>query len=192
MQDLIIHFGYIGLFLTVFAESGLLIGFFLPGDTLLLTAGVLASQGSFNLWVLLIGLTLMAILGDSTGYFLGYKYGRKIIAKENSMLAKSDYLKKSEVFFKKWGSWAIVLARFVPVVRTFVPTIAGIAKMPYKTFLLFNVLGGVFWVFSITLVGYFFASNVPDIDKYIVPIILVIVVVSIISSIREIRHVMKK
>lgn len=171
--------GYIGIFAIIFAESGLFIGFFLPGDSLLFTAGFLASQGFLNIW-LLMGLTFIgAVLGDSVGYWFGKKTGNKIFTKEDSFLFKKDNIRKSEEFFKKHGAKAIVLARFVPIVRTFTPILAGVGTMHYKKFLSFNIIGGALWTIGVSLLGYFLGNLIPNIDKYLLPIILLIIVVSV-------------
>jgi membrane-associated protein len=170
--ELIKTAGYIGLFGIIFAESGLLIGFFLPGDSLLFTAGFLASQGFLNIWILM-GLTFIgAVLGDSVGYWFGKKTGNKIFIKEDSFLFKKDNINKAEEFFKKHGAKAIVLARFVPIVRTFTPILAGVGTMHYKTFLSFNVIGGALWTIGVSLLGYFLGNIIPNIDKYLLPIVL--------------------
>ena len=183
--ELIKTAGYIGLFGIIFAESGLLIGFFLPGDSLLFTAGFLASQGFLNIWILM-GLTFIgAVLGDSVGYWFGKKTGNKIFIKEDSFLFKKDNINKAEEFFKKHGAKAIVLARFVPIVRTFTPILAGVGTMHYKTFLSFNVIGGALWTIGVSLLGYFLGNIIPNIDKYLLPIVLLIIIVSLFSTIHS-------
>lgn len=175
--------GYLGIFGIIFAESGLFIGFFLPGDSLLFTAGFLASQGFLNIW-LLMGLTFVgAVLGDSVGYWFGKKTGNKIFTKEDSFLFKKDNIRKSEEFFRKYGAKAIVLARFVPIVRTFTPILAGVGTMHYKKFLSFNIIGGALWTIGVSLLGYFLGNLIPNIDKYLLPIILLIIVVSALPNI---------
>ncbi|HNU96989.1 MAG TPA: VTT domain-containing protein [Candidatus Portnoybacteria bacterium] len=186
--ELIKTAGYIGLFGIIFAESGLLIGFFLPGDSLLFTAGFLASQGFLNIWILM-GLTFIgAVLGDSVGYWFGKKTGNKIFIKEDSFLFKKDNINKAEEFFKKHGAKAIVLARFVPIVRTFTPILAGVGTMHYKTFLSFNVIGGALWTIGVSLLGYFLGNIIPNIDKYLLPIVLLIIIVSLLPNI---VHILK-
>lgn len=171
--------GLLGVFAIVFTESGLLIGFFLPGDSLLFTAGFLASQGFFDIWILTIGCFLAAVLGDSTGYYIGHKFGRRLFHKEDSVLFHKDHLIKAERFYEKHGGKTIILARFLPVVRTFAPIVAGIGKMNYATFLFYNVIGGFLWAVCITVAGYFLGSLIPDVDKYLLPIIGVIVILSV-------------
>ncbi len=152
--------GLIGVFGVLFAESGLFFGFFLPGDSLLFTAGVLASQGLINYPLLLLITFLAATLGDNVGYWFGQKVGVKLFEREDSRFFKKHHLLDAQKFYDKHGSKTIVLARFVPFVRTFAPIVAGAAKMPYSTFLLFNILGGLLWAVGIATLG-FFLGNVP-------------------------------
>ncbi len=175
--------GYLGIFGIIFAESGLFIGFFLPGDSLLFTAGFLASQGFLNIWILIILTFVGAVLGDSVGYWFGKKTGDKIFTKEESLFFKKDNIHKAEEFFKKYGAKAIVLARFVPIVRTFTPILAGVGTMHYKTFLIFNVIGGALWAIGVSLLGYFLGNLIPNIDKYLLPIILLIIILSLLPNI---------
>lgn len=175
--------GLIGVIIVVYIESGLLIGFFLPGDSLLFTAGFLASQGIFNIWVLAIGCFLAAVLGDSTGYYIGHKFGRRLFHKEDSLLFHKDHLVKAEKFYEKHGGKTIILARFLPFIRTFAPVVAGIGKMHYTTFLFYNVIGAFLWAVCITIAGYFLGSLIPDVDKYLLPIIGVIVLISVAPTI---------
>ena len=175
--------GYLGIFGIIFAESGLFIGFFLPGDSLLFTAGFLASQGFLNIWILIILTFVGAVLGDSVGYWFGKKTGDKIFTKEESLFFKKDNIRKAEEFFKKYGAKAIVLARFVPIVRTFTPILAGVGTMHYKTFLIFNVIGGALWAIGVSLLGYFLGNLIPNIDKYLLPIILLIIILSLLPNI---------
>ncbi len=176
-------FGYLGIFSIVFAESGLLVGFFLPGDSLLLSAGILASQGKvFNIFILIPLLFVAAVTGDSVGYSFGRRVGRKLFT-EKSFLFHHENLEKAEKFYEKHGKWTIVLARFVPVIRTFAPVVAGIGQMEYRTFLIYNLLGGLFWTASITLLGYFVGGSFPDLEHYLTPILLFIVGISVVSPI---------
>lgn len=180
LPHLIQTIGYVGLFLIVFAESGLFFGFFLPGDSLLFTAGFLASQNLFNIWTLIPLLIVAAISGDSVGYWMGKNFGGWLRKQKESFFFKKHHLEKAEVFYEKYGSKTIVLARFVPFVRTFAPIVAGMAKMNYRTFLSFNVIGGIFWAAGVTLVGYFLGNAIPNVDKYLYPIIALIVFASLI------------
>src|SRR3990167_1246550 len=147
--------GYLGLFGIVFAESGLLIGFFLPGDSLLFTAGFLASQGYLNIWILAVLTFLGAILGDNFGYMMGKKFGPRVFRKEDSFLFNRDHMERARIFYEKYGGKTIVLARFLPVIRTFVPILAGVGNMKYKNFVFFNIFGAVIWAIGMTWLGYF-------------------------------------
>jgi membrane-associated protein len=191
-RALILWGGYVVLFAIVFAESGLFFGFFLPGDSLLFTAGFLASQGYLDLMVLIPLLIVAAIAGDQVGYSFGYRVGRPLFNREDSLLFKKKHLIKAEDFFEKHGGKAIILARFLPAVRTFVPIVAGVARMRYRRFVSFNVIGGLTWVLGLTLGGYLFGSLVPDVDRYLIPVILLIIVVSAMPTAihlwRESRH----
>ena len=188
LPELIKAIGYIGVFAIVFAESGLLIGFFLPGDSLLFTAGFLASQDILSLPVLAIGCGLFAILGDSVGYMFGRRVGRRLFEREDSTLFKKKHLQSAEDFYEKHGGKTIIIARFMPVVRTFAPIVAGIGTMEYRKFLTYNIIGGLLWGVGVTLAGYLLGSVIPDVDKYLLPIIILIVVVSVAPSV---WHVLK-
>jgi membrane-associated protein len=183
--NLIKAVGLIGVFGIVFAESGLLIGFFLPGDSLLFTAGFLASQGFFNIALLLILTFLGAVLGDSVGYLFGKKVGPKIFNKKDSFLFKRENLLKAQAFYEKYGPKTIILARFVPIVRTFAPIVAGAGEMHYATFIKFNIIGGLLWSSGLSLAGYFLGSLIPGVDKYLLPIIALIVFFSILPPLME-------
>jgi len=173
--------GLFGVYLVVFAESGLLVGFFLPGDSLLFTAGLLASPAFefFNIWALVLGCWFAAIFGDSVGYMFGKKAGKALFKRENSLLFHPENLIKAQNFYEKHGGKAIVLARFMPVIRTFAPIVAGIGTMHYGRFLFFNIMGGTLWVWGMAFLGYFLGSIIPDVDKYILPIVLIIIVASV-------------
>src|SRR3989344_4868951 len=171
--------GYVGIFAIVFAESGLLIGFFLPGDSLLFTAGFLASQDIFDIRILALLCFIAAVTGDSVGYAFGHKIGRKLFQRKNSLLFHRDNLLKAEKFYEKYGKKTIVLARFMPMIRTFAPIVAGVGNMDYKSFLTYNIVGGFFWGIGITASGYYLGSLIPDVDKYLLPIILIIIVASV-------------
>ena len=170
--------GYIGLFAIIFAESGLFIGFFLPGDSLLFTAGVLASQGFFNIWILSLLTFLAAVLGDNFGYAFGRRVGPAIFRREDSWLFHKDHLERAKVFYEKHGAKTLVLARFLPIVRTFAPILAGVGKMHYPAFFFYNILGGFLWAIGMTWLGYFLGATIPGVDKYLIPIILAIIVLS--------------
>lgn len=179
-EKLIATFGTIGLFAVIFAESGLLVGFFLPGDSLLFTAGLLASQGRLNFAVVLVGCFLAAVAGDQVGYAFGNKVGPALFRRPESRLFKHENVEKAQAYFDRYGSKTILLARFVPVVRTFAPIVAGVGEMRYRTFLAFNVAGGFLWAVGVTTLGYVLGETIPNIDKYLLPAIMVIVLVSVI------------
>lgn len=171
--------GYAGVTGIVFAESGLLIGFFLPGDSLLFTAGFLASQGYFDVTVMCILAFLAAVVGDSVGYSIGYRLGPKVFKREDSILFHRDHVARTQAFYEAHGGKAIILARFLPVVRTFAPVMAGVGRMKYSTFLAYNVIGGLLWAVGLTLLGYFLGRSIPNIDRYLLPIIILIIVISV-------------
>ncbi len=186
LEELIRWGGYALLAAIVFAETGLLAGFFLPGDSLLVTAGLIASlDGTLNPWVLTALLSLAAILGDTTGYAIGYHLGPRIFRREDSRFFHRDHLLRTQRFFEKYGAKTIVLARFVPFVRTFAPTVAGAGRMRYRTFLAFNVLGGIGWVSSMVLVGYLLAESIPDIQHHVHWVVAVVILASLIPVFRE-------
>lgn len=179
--EFITHLGPFAVAAVIFAESGLLIGFFLPGDSLLFMSGFLVQQGTFaiSIHVFVAMLFLAAILGDNVGYSFGHKVGRKLFEKPNSKFFKKKYLVQAEAFFEKYGAMAIVLARFVPVVRTFTPIIAGVSKMHYKTFFFFNVLGGLLWTAGFTYLGYFVGQKLQEMGVNIEIIAIVIILISV-------------
>jgi membrane-associated protein len=180
--------GYLGIFGIVFAESGLLLGFFLPGDSLLFTAGFLASQGFLNIWFLIPLVFIGAVLGDNVGYAFGHKVGPMIFTKEESIFFHKDHLERARVFYEKHGPKTLVLARFMPGIRTFVPILAGVGKMHYPTFMTYNLVGGFLWGIGMPLLGYLLGNTVPNIDKYLLPIILLIIFLSILPSLYHIWH----
>lgn len=179
LVSLIQTVGYLGVFTIVFLESGLLIGFFFPGDSLLFTAGFLASQGYLDIKVLIFGCFIAAVAGDSIGYLIGAKLGPKIFTKENSIIFHKKHLERAQRFYDKHGGKTIILARFIPVIRAFAPVVAGAGRMDYKKFLMFNLVGGVLWAIGVTLAGYYLGSLIPGVDQYLLPIVGLIVVVSI-------------
>jgi len=170
--------GLVGVLFIVFAESGLFFGFFFPGDSLLFTAGFLASQGYLNVHILAWGAFICAILGDSFGYYFGQKIGPKIFTKEDSFFFKKSYVKKAQDFYEKYGNKTIILARFVPVVRTFAPIVAGVGQMRYSNFFIYNITGALLWSFSTVYLGNFLGDIVPNADRYILLIIIVIILIS--------------
>ena len=182
-QETLQNIGHIGIWAIIFAESGILAGFFLPGDSLLFTAGILAELGHLNIYYLLIGSTVAAIAGDSLGYYLGKKFGPKIFTRDDSRLFHKDHIDKAKEYFTKYGPISIFLARFIPFIRTFTPVLAGVGKMEYSTFIFYNIFGGIFWVASMTLFGFFLGKVIPDIDQYVLPIVGVIIIVSLIPAV---------
>lgn len=177
--------GYLGLFAIIFSESGLLVGFFLPGDSLLFTAGFLAAQGLFDIKILVILTFLGAVLGDSFGYAFGHKVGPKIFRREDSIFFHKDHLERARVFYEEYGGKAVVLARFMPIVRTFAPILAGVGNMRYGKFLFYNVIGGFIWAVGFLVFGFYLGSFVPNPDRYVLPIVAVIIVSSFIPPIYE-------
>lgn len=180
--------GYLGLFGIVFAESGLLVGFFLPGDSLLFTAGLLAAQGSLRLDILIILTFIAAVTGDSVGYTFGAKFGHKIFKRENSRLFHQDNLEKAKKFYEKHGPLTIVLARFTPFIRTFAPILAGVGKMDYRLFLTYNLAGGFLWTVGLTTAGFYLGQLVPNLDRFLLPIILLIILLSLLPSLTAWRR----
>lgn len=185
LENVVGFVGYWGLFAAVFAETGIFFMFFLPGSSMLFTAGLLASHGLFNVWILLPLITLAAILGDSTGYWFGKVVGHALYKREDSRWFKKAYIERTHEFYEKHGVSAVVLARFVPIIRTFAPILAGVAAMSYKKFLTYNVIGGVLWGAGITFAGYYLGENVPFVEKYLTPIILLIIITSFIPIISQ-------
>ena len=173
--------GLIGLFLIVFAESGLFFGFFLPGDSLLFTAGLLSSQGHLApLPVLLVGCFVAAVAGDQVGYLFGARVGPALFRRPDSRVFKQEYVERARAFFERHGSKTIVLARFVPIVRTFAPILAGVGEMQYRTFVTFNLLGGLLWAVGVTSLGYVLGETAPWVEDYLLPVIAVIIALSLI------------
>jgi membrane-associated protein len=181
VRTMVVWGGYVGLTAIIFAETGLIVGFFLPGDSLLVTAGLLASQPQFGLNVYLLGaiLTVAAIVGDAVGYWIGAMSGPRLFKREESLFFKPHYLRQAAAFYERHGGKTIVIARFMPIVRTFVPVVAGAAGMPYHRFTLFNVFGGIFWIWSMLFTGYFLGRYIPGIDEHIEKVIIVVILLSI-------------
>lgn len=178
VQHLIESGGLLLITAIIFAESGLLFGFFLPGDTLLFSAGFFASQGKLPLGWLLFLVIAAAVAGYHVGYHIGRKFGPKLFSKPNGVMFRQEYLVRSETFYKKHGGKTIFLSRFVPVVRTFAPIVAGMGNMDLKRFTLFNILGAVVWGAGVTILGYGLGSRIPNVDHYLLPIILAAMVIS--------------
>jgi membrane-associated protein len=178
--------GYLGLFAIIFAESGILIGFFLPGDSLLFTAGFLASQGYLAIAPLIILLFIAAVLGDAVGYLFGKKVGPRIFSRPKSFWFNPAHIERTRTFFERYGAKTILLSRFLPAVRTVAPIMAGIGGMRYRVFALYNAIGALLWACGLTLLGYFFGRTIPNADKYLVPIVLAIIILSILPTIWQI------
>lgn len=192
LDELIAWGGYVGVTIIIFCETGIMAGFFLPGDSLLVTAGLVASQGKLDIFLLNALLMAAAIIGDSVGYAIGYFAGPKVFNKENSFFFRKEHLKRTHDFFEKYGGKTIILARFVPIVRTFAPTVAGVGRMSYKKFLPFNVIGGALWVLSMTLIGYSLGRSIPNIEKHLHLVIAVVIVISFLPLIYEWLQARKK
>jgi membrane-associated protein len=177
--------GYVGLTIIIFAETGLLVGFFLPGDSLLVTAGLLAADPAFglNVWLLGLILTVAAIVGDTVGYHVGKATGPRIFTREDSLFFHKSHLLKAQAFYEKHGGKTIIIARFMPIVRTFAPVVAGVGQMRYASFLVYNVVGGVLWIWSMLIVGYVLAKTVPGVATHVEKVILVVVFLSILPGI---------
>lgn len=186
IDKLILGGGLIAIGATIFAESGLLVGFFLPGDTLLFGAGILASQGTIPLHWLLVVVILSAILGDNVGYSIGKRTGKRIFNKQEGILFRHEHIERAEAFYEAHGGKTIIMARFVPIVRTFAPLVAGIGAMDRRRFLAFNAVGGILWGGGVTLAGYWFGAKVPWVEQYITPILLLVVLLSFAGSLTHI------
>jgi membrane-associated protein len=192
LEEIIVWGGYVGLFVIIFAETGLLIGFFLPGDSLLVTAGLFASRGQMDIVLLNVLLCIAAVAGDATGYFIGLRTGHALYNRPQSRFFRRDHLIKTKEFYEKYGGITIVLARFMPFARTFAPVVAGIGEMKYRRFALFNIAGGVGWVISMTLIGYLLGRSIPGIERYIEYVIAIIVFLSVLPMlVKYLQHRMK-
>lgn len=166
----------------IFSESGMMIGFFLPGDTLLFSAGILAAGGTLNIIETLVVIAAAAIIGDNVGYHIGSKLGGRLFRKPDSLIFRKEYINKAEAFYEKHGSKTMLVAHFVPIVRAFVPVTAGAAKMPYKQFAFYDAIGSIAWTLSITLLGYFVGSRIPGIEHYIEPILILVILAAFIPT----------
>ncbi|MBV8386466.1 MAG: DedA family protein [Acidimicrobiia bacterium] len=192
-HHLINTYGTLGILAIIFAESGLFFGFFLPGDSLLVTAGILASTHKhsdvhLNLAALLIGIPIAAILGDQVGYWFGRRVGPSLFRRPESRFFKPEYLNRAHEYLEHRGARMIILARFIPAVRTFTPIAAGAGKMRYSLYLPFDIAGGLLWGLGVTLAGYTLGSSVKNIDRYLLPVIAVVVIVSLIPVALELRR----
>lgn len=184
-ESIIATLGTFGVIAIIFLETGAFFGFFFPGDSLLFTAGFLASQGYVSLPLLLVGTFVAAVVGDSVGYAFGKRVGPRLFNKENSLFFNKKYIEKAQHFFDKYGKKTIILARFVPIVRTFAPIVAGIGSMKYRTFITYNIIGGFIWTWGILWLGYGLGALIPSPDKYILPIVGLIILASFIPPIIE-------
>ena len=177
--------GLLMLVVIIFAETGLMVGFFLPGDSLLVTAGVFSAAGHLELWTLLAAVTAAAIVGDQVGYWIGYRAGPLLFRREDSLLFKRRHLLRAHAFYERHGGKTIILARFMPIIRTFAPVVAGVGEMRYRRFVAFNVVGGFLWVWSMALLGFSLGHTIPDIDRHIHLVILIVIFLSILPGIIE-------
>jgi membrane-associated protein len=184
VRELVRVGGYVGLTAIIFAETGLLVGFFLPGDSLIVTAGLLSAQPQFGLNVYVLGvlLTVAAIIGNTVGYAIGRATGPRLFTRDDSLLFKKKHLYRAHDFYQKHGGKTLVIARFMPIVRTFVPVVAGLGNMPLKAYTAYNVLGAIAWIWSMLFIGHFLGRMVPGIDKHIEPMILVIIALSLLPG----------
>ena len=183
VPELIRWGGLIGLIVIVFAETGLMIGFFLPGDSLLVTAGLFAARGDFDVATLILTLSLAAIIGDAVGYWIGKRTGQALYSRPNSFFFRRSHLIKTHEFYEKHGGKTIVIARFMPILRTFAPVVAGAAEMTYRKFAIYNIAGGIGWVASMVLTGYFLGQAVPNIEEHIHIVVAVVIFLSLLPGI---------
>jgi membrane-associated protein len=179
VSDIIQSGGLLLIAAIIFAESGMFVGFFFPGDTLLLSAGIFAAQGKLSLAMVIIVVAIAAIAGDNTGYHIGKRYGRRLFRKPDGLIFRQEYVRRAERFYERFGSRTMLIAHFVPVVRTFVPPVAGVAKMDYPKFVLFGAIGDTAWAIIVTLIGYWFGSKIPNIDHYIILAVGAVVVITL-------------
>jgi membrane-associated protein len=183
VPELIRLVGLYGMIFIIFAETGLMVGFFLPGDSLLVTAGLFAARGDLDITTLLITLTIAAIAGDATGYYIGLKAGHALYSRPNSFFFRKEHLLRTRQFYERHGGKTIILARFMPVARTFAPVVAGAADMTYRRFATYNIAGGVLWIGSMTLIGYFLGLAIPDLEKRIHLVVAVVIFLSLLPAI---------
>jgi len=183
VPELIRLVGFYGLIIIVFAETGLLVGFFLPGDSLLVTAGLFAARGDYNIVTLNLVLIAAAIAGDATGYWIGKRTGKALYSRPNSLLFRQEHLRLTREYYERHGGKTIIFARFIPIVRTFAPVVAGVAEMGYTRFAAYNVIAGIAWVTSCTLGGYLLGSFIPDIESRIHLVVGVVIAISLIPPV---------
>ncbi len=170
--------GLLMIALIIYAESGMMVGFFLPGDTLLLSAGVLAAQGQFPIEITIAAIALAAVLGDNTGYLLGRTMGRRLFKKKDGIIFRQEYVQRAEKFYEKHGAKTLLIAHYVPIVRSFAPLVAGVGKMNRAQFFMYDLIGASSWAIIVTLLGYWFGSRIPNLDSYIMPVVLVVMIIS--------------
>jgi len=182
VPELVRIVGQFGIPLIIFAETGLLLGFFLPGDSLLITAGLFAARGDLDLPLLLVTLIPAAILGNATGYAIGKRTGRALYSRPDSLLFRREHLRVTHEYYERHGGKTIIIAQFAPILRTFAPVVAGVAQMGYRRFATYNVVGAILWITSMTLGGYLLGSMIPDIDKRIDLIVMVVIAVSLLPA----------
>lgn len=190
--EAILSASYLGIFLIVFAETGLLVGFFLPGDSLLIAAGLLAAGGKLNLGGIMAAVVAGALLGNTAGYFIGQRFGPAVFSNQNSRFFKPEYVVEAQKFFVKYGALAVILARFVPIVRTLVPTLAGVSRMPFMLYTLYNIIGALLWGVGLTALAYYLGQLIPDLDKYILLIVAVVLVISVIPIVLKFLQARKR
>jgi membrane-associated protein len=190
VEELVQSGGLLLIALLVFGESGMFLGFFFPGDTLLLTAGIFAAQGKLSLAAVIVVVAAAAIIGDNVGYHIGRRYGRRLFRKPDSLLFRQEHVQRAEVFFERFGPKAMLIAHFVPVVRTFLPPVAGVARMDRRQFVIFDAIGDIVWAVSVTLVGYWFGTRIPNIDRYILLAVAAAVILTLGPSIYHLAQAM--
>lgn len=174
--------GLLMLFLIIFAESGMMVGFFFPGDTLLFSAGILAASGVLPIWLTIVVIAAAAIIGDNTGYHIGKHLGPKLFKKEDGLIFRKDLIMKAERFYEKYGTETMLVAHFVPVIRSFAPVTAGAGRMDYRQFIVYDAIGDIAWAASITLLGYYVGSRIPAVEHYIEPVLIGIILVTLIPT----------
>jgi membrane-associated protein len=193
LEEIVVWGGYLGLFAIVFSETGLLLGFFLPGDSLLVTAGLFAARGELDIVLLNVLLIIAAVSGNATGYSIGLRAGHALYNRPQSRLFRRDHLLRTKEFYERYGGITIILAQFIPFARTFAPVVAGIAEMKYRRFAMFNVVGAIGWVVSMTLTGFFLAKMIPGIERNIEYVIAIVILLSILPLIiKYLQHRIKK
>ena len=183
VPELIRIVGFYGIVAVIFAETGLLIGFFLPGDSLLITAGLFAARGDFKFASLILALIPAAIIGNATGYFIGHRTGKALYQRPNSLLFRREHLQMTHEYYERHGGKTIIIAQFAPILRTFAPVVAGVAGMGYRRFASYNVVGAILWITSMTLGGYLLGNIIPGIDKRIDVVVMVVIAISLLPAV---------